>query len=151
MSSGVPDGHQGFDRALLGEVVDRAPDGVVVVDAEGVICYWNAGAERIFGFSSAQAVGENLNLIIPERLRDRHWTAFRQAVSAGTSKYGDEDLLAVPAMTADRRTISIEFTVVLLHTGDRVGHIGAVIRDVTGRRSLELELRKRIRQLEEAE
>jgi PAS domain S-box-containing protein len=150
MSSDASSEYDRFDRALLGEVVDRAPDAVVVADAQGVICYWNSGAERIFGFSSAEAVGQSLNLIIPERLQHRHWTAFRRAITAGTSRYGAADLLAVPANTADGRTISIEFTVVLLLTGGGAGHIGAVIRDVTARRNLELELRSRIRELEEA-
>jgi PAS domain S-box-containing protein len=141
----------GFDRTLLEEVVDRAPDAIVVVDAQGVIRHWNAGAERIFGFSPNNAVGETLNLIIPQRLQQRHWSAFSRAVETGNSRYGDEDLLAVPAITADGRTISIEFTVVLLKRNGAVTHIGAVIRDVTARRSLELELRHRIRQLEEAQ
>lgn len=139
-----------FDRGLLGEVLDRAPDAVIVVDAEGRICYWNGGAERIFGFPSAEAVGESLDIIVPERLQERHWSGFNRAVSSGISRYGAEDMLAVPARTKDGRTISIEFTVVLLKDADSIGHIGAVIRDVTARRALELELRGRIRELEEA-
>jgi PAS domain S-box-containing protein len=146
-ANSVTDDHR-FDRAVLGDVVDRCPDAVVVVDAQGVICYWNAGAERIFGFSSDQALGASLDLIIPERLQPRHWTAFHHAVSTGTTRYGDEDLLAVPAVTADGRTISIEFTVALVKNGDAVTQIGAVIRDVTARRSLELQLRQRIKVLE---
>jgi PAS domain S-box-containing protein len=151
MTANVSTEDHGFDRALLGEIVDRSSDAVVVVDAQGVICYWNAGAERIFHLSCGEAVGESLNLIIPERLQDRHWTAFRTAVSTGASRYGAEDLLAVPAVAADGRTISIEFTVVLLGVADRVGHVAAIIRDVTARRAQERELRKRLQQLEEAQ
>jgi PAS domain S-box-containing protein len=149
VSPGDSKDDRGFDRTLLGELVDRAPDAVVVVDDRGSICYWNAGAQRIFGFSAADAIGESLDLIIPDRLRERHWSAFNQAVETGRSRYGDSDLLAVPARTSDGGTISIEFTVALLKSGDAVGHIGAVIRDVTARRALELELRSRIRELEE--
>ncbi len=150
MAPGAPTEDHGFDRALLADVVDRAPDGVVVVDAQGSICYWNAGAQRIFGFTTAEAIGQSLDLIIPERLQQRHWGAFNQAVGTARTRYGDDDLLAVPARTSDGRTISIEFTVVLLKTGKGVGHVAAVIRDVTARRSLELELRSRVKQLEEA-
>jgi PAS domain S-box-containing protein len=139
-----------FDRRLIGDVVDRAPDAVIIVDAQGHICYWNAGAERIFGFPTAAAMGETLDIVIPERLQERHWSAFNRAVSTGTSRYGAEDMLSVPARTRDGRTISIEFTVVLVRDGDSISHIGAVLRDVTARRNLELELRGRIRELEEA-
>jgi PAS domain S-box-containing protein len=68
MTADVPTADHGFDRALLGEIVDRSSDAVVVVDAQGVICYWNPGAERIFRFSSGEAVGQSLDVIIPERL-----------------------------------------------------------------------------------
>jgi PAS domain S-box-containing protein len=140
-----------LDRGLLGELVDRSPDAVIIVDARGRISYWNAGAERIFGFSSEAAMGETLDIIVPERLQERHWTGFNRAVSTGTSRYGADEMLSVPARTNDGRTISIEFTVVLLKDGDSIAHIGAVIRDVSARRSLELELRGRIRELEEAQ
>lgn len=139
-----------FDRGLLAEVVDGVPDAVVIVDAQGRICYWNGGAERIFGFTSNAAVGETLDIIVPERLQERHWTGFNQAVDSGTSRYGAEDMLSVPAKTRDGRTISIEFTVVLMKDGESITHVGAVIRDITARRSLELELRGRIRELEAA-
>ena len=139
-----------FDRGRLAEVVDLAPDGVVVVDTAGRITYWNAGATRIFGYSESEALGASLDLIIPERLQERHWTAFSHAVATGTSRYGADDLLAVPARTSDGRTISIEFTVVLLRRDDAVDHVAAVIREVTERRARETELRRRVAELEEA-
>jgi PAS domain S-box-containing protein len=150
MAQNTPAGDD-FDRGLLGELVDRSPDAVILVDAQGRICYWNGGAERIFGFPSTAAVGQTLDIIIPDRLQARHWNAFNQAVSTGTSRYGPGDMLSVPARTRDGRTISIDFTVALVTEGDSIGHIGAVIRDVTARRSLELELRSRIRELDEAQ
>jgi PAS domain S-box-containing protein len=140
-----------FNRGLLGDFADGVPDALIVVDGQGRICYWNGGAERIFGFSSDAAVGETLDIIVPERLQERHWTGFNQAVKTGTSRYGPEEMLSVPARTHDGRTISIEFTVVLLKDGDAITHVGAVLRDVSARRALELELRGRIRELEEAQ
>ncbi|MGH9305027.1 MAG: PAS domain S-box protein, partial [Acidimicrobiales bacterium] len=103
-----------FERCTLGELVDASSDGVVVVDPTGAIVYWNAGAERIFGYRAGDAIGASLDLIIPERFRERHWRAFERAVATGESRYGAGDLLSVPAQTSDGRTISIEFTVVLL-------------------------------------
>jgi PAS domain S-box-containing protein len=136
-----------FDRGLLGRVADAVPDGIIVADRAGKIEYSNSGAERIFGFTADEAVGSSLDLIIPDRLQERHWTGFRNAVENGTSRYGPGDLLAVPARTADGRRASIEFTVAFLLDHDQVTHVAAVLRDVTERREQEMELRRRLVEL----
>jgi PAS domain S-box-containing protein len=136
-----------FDRRLLGQVVDAVPDAVIVADRDGRIEYWNPGAERIFGFTAEEALGSSLDLIIPDRLKERHWSGFRNAVENGTSRYGPGDLLAVPARTADGRRVSIEFTVAFLLDHDQVAHVAAVLRDVTARREQEMELRRRLAQV----
>jgi PAS domain S-box-containing protein len=59
---------------------------IVVSDAEGRIQVWNTGAEKLFGYSAAEAIGQLLDLIIPERFRERHWAAFHAAIRAGESK-----------------------------------------------------------------
>lgn len=123
----------------------QAPDGFVIVDHDGLIRYWNRGAERIFGYAAAEVAGRNLDVIIPEKHRQRHWDGFVAAMAAGASKYGDNDLLAVPALTADGSIVSIEFSVVMLTGADgSAGHIGAVIRDVTARRAQEKAVRQRL-------
>ncbi|MHB1446313.1 MAG: PAS domain-containing protein [Acidimicrobiales bacterium] len=137
-----------FDRELLARAVDVASDAIIVADAEGRVVYWNAGAVRIFGYTEAQALGASLDLIIPERLRERHWSAFGHAIATGASHYGADDLLAVPAVTFSGATVSIEFTIVLLELDNSVGHVAAFIRDVTERRARELGLRRRISELE---
>src|SRR5499433_4290213 len=86
-------------------------DAVVAADRDGIIRFWNAGAERIFGHAEADAVGQSLDLIIPERLRQRHWDGFRHTMATGQSRYGEGDLLSVPALRADGATISVEFTI----------------------------------------
>ena len=129
--------------------VAHAPDAVVIVDAAGTICYWNDGAARIFGYGQEAMVGSTLDAIIPRRLRQRHHDGFSAAMARGSTRYGAADLLAVPARHADGGTISIEFSVVLLQTdGGSVGHVAAIIRDVTERRAREQELRRRIEALE---
>lgn len=110
------------------------PDAIVYADAEGVIAFWNKGAERIFGFSAAEAVGKPLDIIIPENLRERHRRGFEQTVRTGKSRYGAGDVLAVPALRKDGTRISIEFTI--LPFQDRTGRtlgIAATLRDVTKR------------------
>jgi PAS domain S-box-containing protein len=134
-----------LDREIVLEMAAQVPDGIVIVDHEGLIRYWNHGAERIFGYAAAEVAGRNLDVIIPEKHRQRHWDGFVAAMAAGSSKYGDDDLLAVPALTADGGTVSIEFSVVLLTGPDgSAGHVGAVIRDVTARRAQEKEIRRRL-------
>ena len=76
-------------------LVHDTPDAIVYADAEGMIGFWNKGAERIFGFSAAEAVGEPLDIIIPESLRKRHWSGYLETVRTGTSRYGAGDVLAV--------------------------------------------------------
>lgn len=70
---------------------------------------WYLGAERILGYASAEALGQSLDLIIPESLRNRHWEGYRKVMGADTSRY-ESDLLAVPALRKDGSRISVEFT-----------------------------------------
>lgn len=113
---------------LLGE---HCPDAVVVADRGGVIRYWNAAAERMFGHDATAAVGQSLDLIIPERLRARHWAGWDEVMRTGSSRYG-ADLLKVPAQHADGRPRSIEFRVALLFDdGGAVLGVAAFLRDVT--------------------
>ena len=119
-----------FYRTLARE----APDAIVYADAAGMIAFWNKGAERIFGFSEAEAIGKSLDIIIPENLRKRHWDRFAQTVRTGKTRYGAGDLLAVPALRKDGARISIEFTI--LPFFDRAGRIlgiAAILRDVSKR------------------
>jgi PAS domain S-box-containing protein len=120
-----------------------APDAVIYADAKGVIGFWNKGAERIFGFSEAEAVGRTLDIIIPENLRARHWSGYAATMQSGKTRYGAGDLLAVPAVRKDGARISVEFTIMLFHEdGGAVSGIAAILRDVTRR----FEEMKRLRQ-----
>ena len=137
---------------LAQRIVEATPDAVIFADTSGIIRLWNDGATRIFGFTAAETVGETMDMIIPERLRQRHWDGFHAAMAAGTSKYGADELLAVPAVRKDGTRISIEFTIALLRDGEG-GLIGpaAVIRDVSARFQETNELRKRLAELEAAQ
>ena len=110
------------------------PDAVVYADAEGLIRFWNDGAERIFGFVAAEALGQSLDIIIPQSLRQRHWDGYRKTMATGETRYGAGDLLSVPAVRKDGSRISIEFTVTPFHdTAGRMLGIAAIMRDVTKR------------------
>lgn len=121
-------------RDLLGEALLSArSDAIIAADRDGVVRFWNPGAERLFGYSAGEAVGRSLDLIIPERLRGRHWEGFQRVMATGESRYGEADLLSVPALRKDGGTISVEFTVVPVRRRGQLVGIAAIMRDVTKR------------------
>ncbi len=128
--------------------VQAASDAIIASDADGKIIFWNAAATRVFGFSDAEALGQSLDLIIPERFRARHWEGYRRVMASGRSKYA-ADVLRVPARDKEGRTLSIAFTVTLSGSskeGRRV--IAAIVRDETTRWNEERELKRRLAELE---
>src|SRR5439155_11558835 len=96
------------------QLVEAIGDAVVVCDAAGAITVWNDAATRMFGFTREDALGKSLDLIIPERQRQRHWDGYHKTMSTGQTRYGS-DLLRVPALHKEGRTLSIAFTVAMLH------------------------------------
>lgn len=131
-------------------ITDEAPDAVVWADAEGVIRYWNRGAEELFGWTTADALGQSMDMIIPENLRDRHWEGYHRVMGGGESRYGRHDLLKVPALRADGSRVSIEFT---LQRAEHPTHgtiLVAVLRDGSEAFNEMRALRKRVAELEAA-
>ena len=134
----------------LAALVRAAGDAIVVADPEGLVRFWNPAAERIFGFTEAEALGQSLDLIIPERFRARHWAGYRKVMQTGVTRYGT-DILRVPAVRKDGQRISIAFTVALLKDpAGRVTGIAAIMRDETTRWEEEQALRRRLAELEQA-
>jgi PAS domain S-box-containing protein len=119
---------------LADAVLRTSSDAIVASDKDGIIQFWNAGAERIFGYTSGDAMGKSLDIIIPERLRARHWRGYRQVMATGESRYGHGDVLAVPGMRKDGTRVSLEFTIVPVRdeTSRMIGMV-AIMRDVTAR------------------
>jgi len=119
--------------AELARLWDDLADAVIIADPAGEIVLWNRAAERLFGWPAPEAIGQTLDLIIPERLRDRHWTGYQQVMETGQTSYGDR-LLEVPAVHRDGRTLSVAFTVTLMTRPDNtIASIVAVLRDETAR------------------
>ena len=121
-------------RALAEAILSANSDAIIAADKEGVIVFWNPGAERIFGYASTDAIGRSLDIIIPARLRKRHWDGYHRVMKSGESRYGQGDILAVPGIKRDGNQISIEFTITPMRdeTDQLVGLI-AILRDVTKR------------------
>ena len=117
-------------RALLG----TSSDAIIAADKDGIVRFWNPGAEWIFGYTSEDAIGQSLDIIIPERLRKRHWDGYQQVMQGGESRYGHGDILAVPSIRKDGAGISVEFTIVPLpDEAGLLNGVAAIMRDVTKR------------------
>ena len=132
----------------LSALIASVGDAVMVCDAAGAILLWNPACERMFGHSEAEVLGLSMDMIIPERLRGRHWEGYHKTMATGITKYGT-DVLRVPAVDKQGRSMSIAFTVGMLHSPDgKVSAIAAVIRDETQRFNDERALKKRLAELE---
>ena len=130
------------------QIVDFSQDGMLFADREGIIRLWNSGAETIFGFNAREALGQSLDLIIPEKLRERHWEGYQKVMDTGETRYGNE-LLKVPALRKDGKRLSIEFSILLVRDpqNEIIGS-AAVMRDVTERWKKEKALNEKLKSLE---
>ena len=139
-----------FPEKLGQQIVENSPDAILFADIRGIIRHWNAGAERIFGFSADEAIGQSLDLIIPERLRAPHWESYFKVMETGATRYGT-DLLSVPALHKDGHQLSCAFSIVLLTDaqGKPLG-VASIMRDNSAAFEREKSLKKRIAELEAA-
>lgn len=129
-------------------VVEQLPDAVIVSDRQGVIRIWNRAAEELFGFAAAEAIGQSLDIIIPERFREAHWNAFDQAVVNGRTRLGSQ-VRTTRSMhkQGHKLYVDLSFGLVTDEAGSVVGAT-AVARDCTARFEADKALRKRVADLE---
>lgn len=139
---------QAADVNTLALLVEQAPDAVIFAGTDGVIQVWNAAAERVFGHKASAAIGQNLDMIIPEGYRDAHWTGYDRALADKVTKYVGQ-ALATKSMNAAGETIYVElsFAIVLGSDGEPIGAL-AHARDITERFQQERESRRKLRDLE---
>jgi PAS domain S-box-containing protein len=136
------------DTVDLAQLVTAIGDAIVISDAGGKIILWNPAAQRIFGYSESEALGQPLDIITPQRLQQRHWDGYHKTMATGITRYGN-DVLRVPAVHKDGHALSIAFTVAMLYTPDhKVSSIVAVIRDETSRFEDDRKLKKKLVELE---
>jgi len=138
-------------ESYLLQTVEESQDAILIADREGIIRFWNAGAERILGFTAAEAVGQSLDLFIPENLRGRHWEGYGRVMKSGETKY-KTGLLSSPGLRKDGTRVSLEFSMVLLHDGNgAMKGCASIMRDVTERWKKEKELKERLAACEAGE
>ena len=134
-----------MDANFAETLIANMPDAVVYSDRDGTIRYWNGGAVRLFDHATEDAVGQSLDLIIPEGLRARHWDGYHETMRTGQTRYGDGQLLSVPAMRKDGSRISVAFTIVpFIDEKGALTGIAAIMRDVTAQFEETRALRKEI-------
>lgn len=133
---------------LCQRIVEETQVAIIFADRDGIIRLWNSGAEAMFGYRAEEALGQTLDLIVPERQRSRHWEGYTKVMGTGVTRYGRE-LLAVPALTKDGKRISIEFSIALLRapSGELLGAT-AILQDVTARWQQQKDLKSRLATLE---
>ena len=135
-------------QSIAAAILGAPANAIVASDRQGLIRFWSAGAERIFGYSGSEALGKSLDLIIPERLRARHWEGYRQVMADGRSRYDAGELLSVPALRKDGSTVSVEFSITPLRSAHGgIAGLVAVMQDVTARFAETKALREEVRRL----
>ena len=114
-------------------IVADVADALIFIDTQGVIRVWNARCEALFGFSAGEALGQSVDLIIPEHLRSAHWHAFEQAMARGATRHGAE-VRTTRATHQDGRRLYVDMTFSVVR--DAAGHAlgsAAMARDATER------------------
>lgn len=128
-------------------ILRSMPEALIFCDMEGIIRIWNAGAEKVFGWSAAEAVGQSLDLIIPERMRQAHWDGFNQAIARGGVKPGRTSMITRSLhKTQEFIYVDMSFEMVKDEQGRMLGSM-AVARDATKRFNDEKALRKQLAEL----
>jgi len=137
------------DAELRSMLIQQAPDAVIFADLEGIIREWNPAATRIFGHSPAEAIGQNLDLIVPERFREAHWRGYERALAEGKTKYSGQ-ALPTRSVRKDGSTIYVELTFSIIHNASGAV-IGAVAhaRDISERWAREREQRQHLQEVEQ--
>ncbi|MGE0599596.1 MAG: PAS domain-containing protein [Dehalococcoidia bacterium] len=139
-----------MDSQLATTLIEQSPDAVIFAGTDGVIGVWNAEAERVFGHSASEALGQTLDLIIPEQFREAHWTGYDRALGDKVTKYKGQ-ALTTRAMKKGGETIYVDlgFAIVLNAAGEAIGAM-ATARDVTERFNRDREMRRELRELKAA-
>jgi PAS domain S-box-containing protein len=138
-----------IDPQLAAALVEQAPDAVIFADLEGIVRAWNPAAAAMFGYSAEDAIGQSLDIIVPEQFREAHWKGYARATEAGVTKYIGESL-PTRAVKASGETFYVElsFAIVLDAAGKAIGAL-AHARDINERFQTDRANRRRLRELEE--
>ncbi|OAI38646.1 hypothetical protein AYO38_01920 [bacterium SCGC AG-212-C10] len=141
-----------METELAGTILAQSPDAIIFAGTDGMVAYWNAAATRIFGHSEADAMGQSLDIIIPEQFREAHWKAYDIALANGATKYGGR-ALATRATRQDGTTIYVELSFSIVRRdgiGEALGAM-ACARDINERFESDRAMRRELRELRAAQ
>ena len=113
-----------LDQFLCSAILEQSADAIIYADREGIIRLWNLAAERLFGFDAKQALGQSLDLIIPERLRAPHWAGYHRAIAAGQTRHAGKPTLT-KALHGSGETRYVEMSLAVV-TGAATAVVGSV-------------------------
>lgn len=133
---------------LMTTLMAQGSDALIYADKEGIIRVWNHGAENIFGHTSAEAIGQSLDIIIPEKLRAAHWKGFHAALDSDTMKYKDQ-VMTTRAVHKDGSTRYVDLSFFMTHDaqGQPLGSL-SMARNATERYLQDRELKKKLANFE---
>ena len=121
------------DTPLAETILDQTADALVYADRNGIIRRWNQAAAAMFGFQAEEAIGQNLDLMIPEHLRAAHWRGFDAAIETGATRLHGKPTLTRGLHKSGRKLyVEMSFALVVDAAGASLGSV-AVARDVTER------------------
>jgi len=95
--------------SLAEAILGQSADAIVYADHEGRIGYWNRAAERLFGFTAEQVLGQSLDIMIPEKLREAHWAGYDKAMASGTTVHSGRAMVT-KALRASGEPIYVEMS-----------------------------------------
>lgn len=114
-------------------ILEQTAEAVIYANREGVIERWNAAAVAMFGFGAEEALGQSLDMMIPEHLRKAHWRGFDAAMASGKTRLGGRPTLTRGLHKSGKKLyVEMSFAMVLDDAGSALGSV-AVARDVTER------------------
>lgn len=121
------------DPQLARQILEHTTDAVIFANREGTIAFWNDAASNLFGHTANEAVGQSLDIIIPEHLRAAHWKGFDAAMASGQTRLSGKPALTRGVHKSGRKLyVEMTFAVVKDDAATVIGSV-AIARDVTER------------------
>ncbi|HEY0164014.1 MAG TPA: PAS domain S-box protein [Sphingomicrobium sp.] len=132
-------------ESILAPILDTVLDAVVVMDRDGIVRAWNQRAEGTFGWTAAEAIGQNLgDLIVPPSLREAHHRGLRRFNAEGIARVLDKRL-ELTGLRRDGSEVPVELSITLVSRDGRDAFVG-FIRDISERRQAEAQLDYQVRE-----